>query len=218
MSKGNQDELKLMNESGLMSKGIEEEKEKILSCWKEYMQEHKNQINTRSRYSNNNTRVNYIYNIRDYYREHLNGGKDDVNDKVTINNVITSLNDGDKDYNEEKERKIVHKEEEYKNVSVNKLDNIDIMRNVSDNEFKVPAGNTYNKISQNALSINKQDDSEQVNKSLKSQNRHISLTTSKPIVGTHDKTETIAVLGKDKNTFGKISDSSSNIRADPIKK
>ena len=153
-----------MNESELISKGIEEEKERILSCWKEYMQEHKHQINTRSRYSNNNTRVNYIYNIRDYYREHLNGGKDDVNDKVTINNVITSLNDGNEDYNEEKERKIVHKEEKNKKVSVNKLDNIDIMRNVSDNEFKVPAGNTYNKISQNALSINKQDDSEQVNK------------------------------------------------------
>ena len=154
-----------------MSKVIEKEKERILSCWTEDIQELKNQIDTRSRYSNNNIQVCYLYNIRDYYREHLNGGKYDVNDKVTINNVITSLNDGDEDYNEEKERKIGHKEEKNKNVSVNKLDNIDIMRNVSDNEFKVPAGNTYNKISQNALSINKQDDSAHVNKSLKSHNR-----------------------------------------------
>ena len=101
-----------MNESGLMSKVIEKEKERILSCWTEDIQELKNQIDTRSRYSNNNIQVYYLYNIRDYYREHLNGGKDDVNDKVTINNVITSLNDGDEDYNEEKERKIVHEEEE----------------------------------------------------------------------------------------------------------
>ena len=39
-SKENQDEPKRMNESGLMSKGIEEEKERILSCWKEDIQEH----------------------------------------------------------------------------------------------------------------------------------------------------------------------------------
>ena len=101
-----------MNESGLMSKVIEKEKERILSCWTEDIQELKNQIDTRSRYSNNNIQVYYLYNIRDYYREHLNGGKYDVNDKVTIHNVIICINDGDEEYNEEKERKIVHEEEE----------------------------------------------------------------------------------------------------------
>ena len=55
------------------------------------------------------------------YRQHsrllqriFKWGKYDVNEKVTINNVITILNDGDEDYNEEKERTIVHEEEEYK--------------------------------------------------------------------------------------------------------
>ena len=46
-----------------------------------------------------------IDNLRDYYREYINGEKDDVNAKVTINTVIMNINDGDGDYNEEIERK-----------------------------------------------------------------------------------------------------------------
>ena len=92
------------------------------------------------------------------------------------------------------------------------------MRNDSDNEFKVPARKTYKNRYQNALSINKQNDSEQVNKSIKSQNKQTTLTTSKPIVGIHDKTETIVALGKENNTLGKISGSSIHVSADPIEK
>ena len=48
-----------------------------------------------------------------------------------------NINDGGQDYNEEKERKIVHEEVKYKNVSTNKLGNNHIMSNVSDNEIKI---------------------------------------------------------------------------------
>ena len=48
----------------------------------------------------------------------------------------------------------VHEEEKYKTISVNKLDNINIMRNFLDNEFKIPADNSYKNRSENALSIN----------------------------------------------------------------
>ena len=43
------------------------------------------------------------------------------------------------------------------------------------------------------------------------------LNTIKPIVGIHDKTQTLVALGKDKNTLNKISSLYSDVRANPIK-
>ena len=50
--------------------------------------------------------------VREYFRENRNGENDDVNDEVTINNVIRNSKEGDEEYDKEKERKIVNEEEE----------------------------------------------------------------------------------------------------------
>merc|ERR1711957_121709 len=91
---------------------IKEEKEKMISCWIKDIEEIDNQVEKISCYYNTNIRVNSRDNIRNYYRKQINGGNDDVNDKVTINNDILNINNGDEEYIEEKERKIVHEEEE----------------------------------------------------------------------------------------------------------
>jgi len=70
------------------------------------------------------------------------------------------------------------------------------MRNISDNELKVTAGNTYKNRFQNAININKEDDSEQVYKSIQLQNRQTNLNTIKQIVEIHDKTPTLFAFGK----------------------
>ena len=59
------------------------------------------------------------YNVtRDYEGAVINnstevGFPNSVNDKVTINNDILNINDGDEEYIEKKEGKIVHEEEEW---------------------------------------------------------------------------------------------------------
>ena len=68
LSKENQDELTRLRESGIMSKVVEEAKERMISCWKEDIKELANQVDKSSRYSNKKIRVNY-------YSEHINGGK-----------------------------------------------------------------------------------------------------------------------------------------------
>ena len=70
------------------------------------------------------------------------------------------------------------------------------MRNISDNELKVTAVNTYKNRFQNAININKEDDSEQVYKSIQLQNRQTNLNTIKQIVEIHDKTPTLFAFGK----------------------
>ena len=63
MSKENQDEISRLNESGIMSKVIEEEKEMMISCLTKDIKGLKNIVGKISRYSNNNIRVNYIDSI-----------------------------------------------------------------------------------------------------------------------------------------------------------
>ena len=74
--KENQDEIKKLRESGSMPKVIEEEKERTISYWKEDMKASDNQVGKRPCYYKNNIRVNSRDNIRDYYRDNINGGKD----------------------------------------------------------------------------------------------------------------------------------------------
>ena len=64
-----------MKESGSMPKVIEEEKERMLSYWKEYIKEIENQVVKRPCYYNN-IRVSSRDIVRDYNREKLNGEKD----------------------------------------------------------------------------------------------------------------------------------------------
>ena len=63
MSKENQDEISRLNESGIMSKVIEEEKEMMISCLTKDIKGLKNIVGKMYRYSNNNIRVNYIDSI-----------------------------------------------------------------------------------------------------------------------------------------------------------
>ena len=112
LSKDNQDDITKLKESGSVPTVIKEEKERMISCWIKDIEEIDNQVEKISCYYNTNIRVNSRDNIRDYYRKEINGGNDDVNDKVTINNDILNINNGDEEYIEEKERKIVHEEEE----------------------------------------------------------------------------------------------------------
>ena len=63
LSKENQDEISRLNESGIMSKVIEEEKEMMISCLTKDIKGLKNIVGKMYRYSNNNIRVNYIDSI-----------------------------------------------------------------------------------------------------------------------------------------------------------
>ena len=93
LSKENQDDITKLKESGSMPKVVEEENERMISCWKKDIKEIDNQVEKISCYYNTNIRVNSRDNIRDYYSKNINGEKDDVNDKVTINNVILNTKD-----------------------------------------------------------------------------------------------------------------------------
>ena len=88
-----------------------------------------------------------------------------------MNNCIRNINEGDEDYTEGKERKIVNEEEENKNVSNKKLGNVGIMSKVLANEIKVTASNTYK--------IDFRIQLELISKTIKPQNNQTTLNTIK---------------------------------------
>ena len=91
-----------------------------------------------------------------------------VNDKVTITNNTRYRHEGDEEYTEVKERNSINEEEESKNISSNKLENDDLTRNISTNELKITDDNIHKHRSQNASSVNKQDELDKVNTPFKS--------------------------------------------------
>ena len=95
LSKKNQYDITKLKESGSMPKVIEEEKGRIISCWKEDIKEIDNQVGKRPCYSNTNIWVNSRDNILDYYREHINGGKDrNIDDDEGDNKVVHNIKSG----------------------------------------------------------------------------------------------------------------------------
>ena len=69
LSKENKDDITKLKESGSMQKVIEEEKERMISYWKDDIKEIGNQVGKRPCYSNTNIRVSSRDNIRNYNRE-----------------------------------------------------------------------------------------------------------------------------------------------------
>ena len=108
MSKENQDEITRLNESGIMSKFIEEEKKRMISWLKEDIKGLEHQVGKSSRYSNNNIWVNYIYNINENNVVHK--------DKITIQGEVTSINEGDEISNENNKTYVVAIEDDIKMV------------------------------------------------------------------------------------------------------
>ena len=69
LSKENKYDITKLKELGNMQKVVEEEKERMISYWKEDIIEIGNQVGKRTCYSNTNIRVSSRDNIRNYNRE-----------------------------------------------------------------------------------------------------------------------------------------------------
>ena len=84
-----------MKASGSWPNVIEEEKERMISYWKEDEKEIDNQVGKRPCYSNTNIRGNSRDNIRYSYRENINGEKDrNIDDDKGDNKVVHNIESG----------------------------------------------------------------------------------------------------------------------------
>ena len=93
-----------------------------------------------------------------------------IPNEITITNNTRSKHEGDEEYTDVKERTRINEEEENKTTRNNKLENVDLMSNVSNNELKITNDNSHKHRDQNESSVNKQDELDKVNTSFKSQN------------------------------------------------
>merc|ERR1712160_48633 len=142
--------------------------------------------------------------------ENINEKNDDENDKVTVNDDVININEGDEENNEENERSVVDTEDDNSAVSNITLGNDDLMSNVLTDVLNVEEGSTYEASLQNDISPRKQDDSEQFEKSDESQNKNMTLDKGKPIVDSNDEYQESVELENLENQFDEISSSSSN--------
>merc|ERR1711865_849079 len=125
--------------------------------------------------------------VREHDIENINEKNDDENDKVTVHDDVTNINEGDEENNEENERSVVDTEDDNSAVSNITLGNDGLMSNVLADELNVEEGSTYEASLQNDISPRKQDDSEQFEKSDELQNKNMTLDKGKPIVDSNDE-------------------------------
>merc|ERR1712166_410013 len=121
--------------------------------------------------------------VREHDIENINEKNDDENDKVTVNDDVININEGDEENNEENERSVVDTEDDNSAVSNITLGNDDLMSNVLADDLNVEEGSTYEASLRNDISPRNQDDSEQFEKSDESQNKNMTLDKDKSIVG-----------------------------------
>merc|ERR1712238_594103 len=147
--------------------------------------------------------------VREHDIENINEKNDDENDKVTVNDDVININEGDEENNVENERSVVDTEDDNSAVSNITLGNDDLMSNVLADVLNVEEGSTYGASLQNDISPRKQDDSEQFEKLVDSQNKNMTLDKGKPIVGSNDEYQESVELENLENQFDEISSSSS---------